>query len=165
MNKTLFQARFWSACLGNLFEHYDTALFGFLSPFLAPLIFPKQDPLSALILTYAMIPLGMLARPIGSLVFGYIGDVYGRRKALFITLSVMAIVSVGIAFTPTYKQIGAVSPIIFGLSRVLQNFLSAGESMGGAIFLLENTHLKYHLPLFHSGCSLQLHFQDKPYLL
>ena len=59
--------RFWSAWLGNLFEHYDSALFGFLSPFLAPLFFPKQEPLTALILTYAMIPLGMLARPIGSL--------------------------------------------------------------------------------------------------
>src|SRR4051812_25423429 len=96
----------FSAWLGNLFEHYDTALFGFLSPFLAPLIFPKQDPLTALILTYAMIPLGMLARPIGSLFFGYIGDVYGRAVALFWTLAGMAIISLCIALTPLYAQVG-----------------------------------------------------------
>jgi MFS family permease len=47
------------------------------------LIFPKQEPMTALILTYAIIPLSMVARPIGSLVFGYIGDAYGRGSALF----------------------------------------------------------------------------------
>ena len=97
---TLLTSRFqlWSACLGNLFEHYDTALFGFLSPFLAPLIFPEKDPMTALILTYAIIPLGMVARPIGSLVFGYIGDVYGRRHALFLTLAGMSLISGCITF-------------------------------------------------------------------
>jgi MFS family permease len=133
-----------NACLGNLFEHYDTALFGFLSPFLAPLIFPDQDPLTALILTYAIIPLGMLARPIGSLVFGWIGDIYGRNQALFFTLAGMSLVSGCIAFTPTYGQVGIFAPLIFCLGRVLQNFLSAGESMGGAIYLLENAPESKH---------------------
>lgn len=133
-----------SSFLGNLFEHYDTALFGFLSPFLAPLIFPGHDPLTALILTYAIIPLGMLARPIGSLVFGFIGDVYGRKQALFFTLAGMSLVSGCIAFSPTYEQVGIFAPLIFFLGRVLQNFLAAGESMGGAIYLLENTPEKKH---------------------
>lgn len=138
------RSQLWSACLGNLFEHYETALFGFLSVFLAPLIFPEQEPITALILTFAMIPLGMVARPIGSLVFGYIGDIYGRKHALFLTLAGMAVVSGGIAFSPTYQQAGFLSPIIFGLGRILQNFFSAGETMGGAIFLLENTPEKRH---------------------
>lgn len=133
-----------NACLGNLFEHYDTALFGFLTPFLAPLIFPKHDPITALILTYAIIPLGMVARPIGSLVFGYIGDVYGRDYALFITLSGMSFVSGCIALSPTYLQVGLIAPILFFLGRILQNFLAAGETMGGAIFLLENSSEKRH---------------------
>lgn len=123
----------WSAFLGNLFEHYDTALFGLLSPFLSPLLFPGHEPLTALILTYAIIPLGMFARPFGSLVFGYIGDVYGRKQALFLTLAGMAIVSGGIALTPLSF------PLIFCLGRLLQNFFASGETMGGAIFLLENT--------------------------
>lgn len=134
----------WNACLGNLFEHYDTALFGFLSPFLAPLIFPKEDPITALILTYAIIPLGMLARPLGAFVFGFIGDAYGRERSLFLTLAGMGVVSGCIAMTPTYVQVGILAPILFCIGRVLQNFLAAGETMGGAIFILENASEKRH---------------------
>lgn len=134
----------WNACLGNLFEHYETALFSYLSPFLAPLIFPDKEPIVALILTYAIIPLGMLARPIGSLVFGYIGDVYGRRHALFLTLAGMSFVSGCIACSPTYTQVGVFAPILFCIGRAMQNFLAAGETMGGAIFLLENSSAKHH---------------------
>ncbi len=146
----------WSAYLGNLFEHYDTALFGFLSPFLAPLIFPEKDPVTALILTYAIIPLGMLARPFGSLVFGYIGDAYGRKHALFLTLAGMSFVSGCIALSPTYLQAGILAPIIFFLGRVLQNFLAAGETMGGAIFLLENSSERRHdlLSSFYSASTM-----------
>ncbi|HNA62024.1 MAG TPA: MFS transporter [Rhabdochlamydiaceae bacterium] len=149
---TTSRRQLWNACLGNLFEHYDTALFGFLSPFLAPLIFPDKEPIVALILTYAIIPLGMLARPIGSLVFGYIGDVYGRKQALFWTLAGMSFVSGCIAFSPTYSQAGILAPIIFCIGRALQNFLAAGETMGGAIFLLENSPEKRH-DLFSSFYS------------
>ncbi len=141
---TATRSQLWNACLGNFFEHYDTALLGFLSPFLAPLIFPKEEPVTALIWTYALIPLGMLARPLGSLVFGYIGDVYGRRHALFLTLAGMSLVSGGFALIPTYAQVGLLAPLLFCLGRILQNFLSAGETMGGAIFLLENSSEKKH---------------------
>lgn len=135
---------FLSAFLGNLFEHYDAALFGLLSPFLAPFIFPDKDPTSALILTYAMIPMGMLARPFGALVFGFIGDRRGRGYALFITLLGMGVVSLGIGLCPTYVQGGILAPILFCLGRILQNFFAAGETMGGAIFLLDQTQEKKH---------------------
>lgn len=144
MTASISRSQLWNACLGNLFEHYDTALFGFLSPFLAPLIFPEKDPMTALILTYAIIPLGMLARPIGSLVFGYIGDVYGRKHALFLTLAGMSLISGFIALSPTYNQVGLLAPLIFCFGRAMQNFLAAGETMGGAIFLLESTPEKHH---------------------
>lgn len=149
----------WNTCLGNLFEHYDTALFGFLSPFLAPLIFPEQDPITALLLTYAIIPLGMLARPLGALVFGYIGDVYGRGHALFLTLGGMACVSGCIAFTPTYMQAGMLAPILFFLGRAAQNFMAAGETMGGAIYVLENASEKRHdvLSSLYSSSALGGH--------
>jgi MFS family permease len=139
-----FSIELFSAWLGNLFEHYDTALFGCLSPFLAPLIFPNNDPITALILTYALIPLGMLARPIGSLFFGYIGDVYGRKQALFLSLAGMSVISAGIALSPTYARAGIFAPVIFCIGRVLQNFLASGETMGGAIYLLENTPRQQH---------------------
>ncbi len=149
----------WNACLGNLFEHYDTALFGFLSPFLAPLIFPEHEPMTALILTYAIIPLGMLARPLGALVFGYIGDIYGRERSLFLTLAGMALVSGCSAFTPTYLSAGLLAPLLFCLGRVLQNFLAAGETMGGGIFILENAPAKRHdlLSGFYSASAMGGH--------
>jgi MFS transporter, MHS family, proline/betaine transporter len=149
----------WNACFGNLFEHYDTALFGFLSPFLAPLIFPDHEPITALILTYAIIPLGMLARPFGALVFGYVGDVYGREHSLFLTLAGMAFVSGFIAFSPTYLQVGMLAPLLFFFGRALQNFFAAGETMGGAIFILENASEKRHdvLSGFYSASAIGGH--------
>lgn len=161
MHKTTPPSRFqlWNACFGNLFEHYDTALFGFLSPFLAPVIFPEKDPLTALILTYMIIPLGMLARPFGSLVFGYIGDFYGRSYALFLTLAGMSLVSGCIALSPTYSQAGMLAPLFFCLCMAFQNFLAAGETMGGAIFLLENAPEKRHdlLSSFYNASTMGGH--------
>lgn len=128
----------WSMLLGNMFEHYDAALFSLLSPLLAPLFFPGQDPITALILTYCIIPLGMAARPIGSLIFGYIGDTKGRKKALVITLTGMAIVTASMGLLPTYQQVGFLAPVLLSLGRILQNFFAAGETVGGALFLIEN---------------------------
>ncbi len=146
LDKNVYQQRalLWSGYLGNFFEHYDTALFGFLSFFLAEMMFPKHDCIMALVLTYAIIPLGLLARPIGALFFGYIGDTYGRGHALFISLGGMAVVSILITFTPTYGQVGLVTPIIFTFFRLMQNFLSSGEAMGGGIFLLEHAPKSEH---------------------
>lgn len=138
------QRLLWSTCLGNFFEYYDTTLYAFLSAFLAPLLFPEEDQITGLILMYAIIPLGMLARPIGAIVFGYIGDIYGRQQALFFTLGGMSLISGCIALSPTYSQAGIIAPIIFCVGRMVQNFFSAGEAMGGAIYLLENTDEERH---------------------
>ncbi len=78
----LFRHRL-AAMIGNILEHYDNVLFGLLVPFIAPLFFPHSDPLTALILTYGMLPLGILMRPLGSLFFGWMGDRWGRTRALF----------------------------------------------------------------------------------
>lgn len=129
----------WSLLLGNLFEHYDAALFSLLTPFLAPLFFPSQDPLTALILTYCIIPLGMIARPLGSLVFGYIGDTHGRKEALVLSLTGMAIVTGCMGFLPTYHQAGILAPILLSIGRLFQNFFEAGQTIGGAIYLIENS--------------------------
>ncbi|MBP9840903.1 MAG: MFS transporter [Simkaniaceae bacterium] len=121
-----------SAIIGNFLEHYDTALFGFVAPFIAPLFFPESTPLTALILTYGMLPLGIVTRPLGALFFGWIGDKYGRRQALFYSLLGMAMVTMGMGSLPFY-------PLLLALGRMLQSFCAAGESIGGAIFVLENT--------------------------
>lgn len=125
--------------IGNLLEHYDNALFGLLAPFLAPLFFEEQDPLTALILTYGMLPLGFVTRPLGSLFFGWMGDRYGRKEALFCSLLGMAVVTIGMGCLPVYQEIGFWAPLLLALGRMLQNFFVAGESTGGAIFVLEHT--------------------------
>lgn len=131
-----------AAVIGNIFEHYDNALFGLLAPFLAPLFFHSHDPFTALVLTYAMIPLGMFARPFGSLCFGLIADRIGRRQALFWSLSGMAITTILLGFLPTSKEIGALAPIFLGLLRLVQSFFAAGETTGGAVFVLEHIDIR-----------------------
>jgi MFS family permease len=131
-----------AAVIGNIFEHYDNALFGLLAPFLAPLFFHSQDPFTALFLTYAMIPMGMIARPFGSLCFGLIADRIGRRQALFWSLSGMAATTIALGFLPTSKEVGALAPILLGLLRLIQSFFAAGETTGGAVFVLEHTDIQ-----------------------
>ncbi len=131
--------RYFAGLFGNIFEHYDAALFGFLAPFLAPLFFPSIDPIEGLIYTYALLPFGFLSRPIGAIFFGKMGDRVGRRKTLAITLFGMAICTGMIGFLPIYEMAGVVAPILLGALRLLQNFFSAGEITGGAIYILEGT--------------------------
>jgi len=138
MRNSSFRNRL-AGIVGNFLDHYDNALFGLLAPFIAPLFFPDNDPITALILTYSMLPLGIITRPLGSLFFGWIGDTFGRRQALFCSLVGMAAVTMSIAFLPTYKDIGFSAPLLLATARMLQSFFAAGEVTGGAIFVLEHT--------------------------
>lgn len=131
-----------AAVIGNIFEHYDNALFGLLAPFLAPLFFHSQDPFTALILTYAMIPLGMLARPVGAFSFGLIADKKGRKEALFFSLSGMATTTIAIGFLPTSHEVGILAPIFLSLLRLTQSFFAAGQTAGGAVYVLEQTEVR-----------------------
>jgi MFS family permease len=124
--------------IGNVLGNYDKALFGLLAPFIAPLFFDK-DPLTALILTYAMLPLGILTRPLGSLFFGWIGDRYGRRQALCYSLLGMAFITLGIGCLPLYKTVGVLAPLGLAAGRMLQSFFAAGEATGASLYILENT--------------------------
>jgi hypothetical protein len=124
--------------IGNLLDHYDTALYGLLGPLLASLFFPKSDPLTQLILVYALVPLGMLARPLGALLIGRIGDTKGRKEALLFSLIGMALVTMAIGALPTYAMIGLAAPCLLACGRILQNFFSAGESVGGVVTLIES---------------------------
>lgn len=135
----VFSTNFFSSLLGNTFEHYDKALFAFLAPFIAPLFFPQASHITALILTYGIMPLGLLSKPLGALVFGRLGDLRGRKTALFYTLSGMALTTIGIGTLPTFRKGGIWAPILLALGRLLQNFFASGETTGGALLILENT--------------------------
>lgn len=126
-----------ASIIGNVLEHYDNAIFGLLAPFIAPLFFDDKDPLTALILTYGMLPLGLIMRPLGSLYFGWIGDCFGREKALLYSLLGMAITTFSMGCIPTYKDVGLWAPILLASGKMAQSFFASGEAVGGAIFALE----------------------------
>ncbi|MBA3958252.1 MAG: MFS transporter [Parachlamydiaceae bacterium] len=140
----LTRSQLWSTLLGNVFEHYDTALYALLSPFIAPLFFPHFDPLTALIFTYAIIPLGMIVRPLGSLFFGYLGERFGYKTALMTSLFGMACISALMGSIPTYAQAGILAPLLLLACKSLQNVFSVGETIGGAVYLLSNTREQKH---------------------
>jgi len=134
--------RYWAAVVGNILEHYDLALYGFLIPFLAPLFFPHEDPVYSLLAAFALLPLSSLSRPLGAYVFGRIGDRLGRSKSLSITLIGMAVATVAMGCLPTYEQAGWIAPALLTTCRLLQSFFASGENTGGALFLLEQTEQK-----------------------
>lgn len=126
--------------IGNALEYYDFFLYSFFVSILSPLFFPASDPLTGLMMGFSVFAVGYISRPIGALVFGHWGDKFGRKKALFGTLLLMAFSTVGIGFLPTYETIGIFSPIFLVFFRLLQGLATGGEINGAAVFGLEQTH-------------------------
>jgi MHS family proline/betaine transporter-like MFS transporter len=107
MNKQpLLKSHFIGASLGTMVEYYDYAVFSLYLPIIAPLFFPAETAYGSLIKGYWILLLTALARPLGGLAFGYLGDFYGRRNALLWSMSGIAIATAAIGFTPSYATIG-----------------------------------------------------------
>src|ERR1700752_3294234 len=125
------------ATSGNFLEQFDFFLFGFYAPVIAKAFFPSENDTAALLNTFGVFWLGALMRPVGAIVLGAYIDRIARRQGLIVTLSIMAIGTVVIAFCPSYATIGVAAPIIVLLGRLLQGF-SAGVELGGvSVYLLE----------------------------
>ena len=77
--------------IGNLLEWYDFAVFGYFAPFISSQFFPTDDPVSGLINTFGVFAAGYFARPIGGVLFGQIGDRLGRKRALQLSILLMAV--------------------------------------------------------------------------
>src|SRR5690606_12627572 len=120
-------------------EYYDMSLYGLMAPLLISIFLPGVDKLDALILTFVMTPISIIVRPIGAVVIGRIGDIYGRKRALLISIGGMAAVTGMIGALPDYQSIGYLAPISFVIFRSLQGFFLAGEYNGAAIFSLEHS--------------------------
>jgi MHS family proline/betaine transporter-like MFS transporter len=126
-------------------EWYDFALYGYLAPVTADLFFPNDDPLVSLINTYAIFALGFLARPLGGIVFGHIGDRFGRRRLLTLSVLLMAAPTFLIGLLPTYASLGLLAPLLLAILRLLQGLSTGGEFAGSIILLVE------HAPDRHRG--------------
>src|SRR6201990_1268496 len=125
------------ATSGNFLEQFDFFLFGFYAQDIAKAFFPAQDETAALLNAYGVFWLGALMRPIGAVVLGAYIDRIGRRPGLIVTLALMALGTVVIAFCPPYASIGIAATIIVLIGRLIQGF-SAGVELGGvSVYLSE----------------------------
>ena len=95
---------------GTVIEWYDFYLYALLTPFLAPLFFPNDNPTASLLAGFAVYGAGFAVRPFGALVFGRIGDVIGRKYAFLLTVSIMGGATTLVGILPTYAHIGILAP-------------------------------------------------------
>lgn len=126
-----------ASSIGNLMENYDNLIYGYLAVFIGFNFFPSDDPATSLLATFATFAVGFVARPIGTLVFGHIGDRYGRKPALLISVFGMAAVTILIGILPTYDTIGVVAAVLLVALRMCQGMAVAGEWAGSAALLVE----------------------------
>lgn len=123
---------------GSALEWYDYFLFGAAAALVfGEVFFPGQDPTAALLLSLATFGAGFVARPVGALVFGHIGDRYGRRPALVATLLLMGLATTAMALIPSHATIGVWAPLLLVLARLLQGMGSGAEYSGASVFAVE----------------------------
>lgn len=124
---------------GALMEWYDFFVFGTASALvLGKLFFPAGNPTLATMSAFATFGVGFLARPLGGVIFGHLGDRAGRKKTLIITLSVVGTCTFAIGLLPTYHAAGAWAPILLVLLRLGQGFGLGGEYGGAALMTIEH---------------------------
>ena len=129
----------FSCFLASCLEIYDFAIFGFLSVSLHKNYLSFLDVGTATLVTYVFFAVGALFRPIGSLIFGYIGDVYGRKTALVSSVSLMGLASFTMCVLPSYEMIGLWSCGLIILIRIVHGISVGGEFTGAIIFAVEHS--------------------------
>lgn len=123
--------------IGNVTEWYNFMLYGFLAPVISNLFFPTNNKLLSLSFTFTLFAVSFLVRPIGGMLFGWIGDVYGRQRALLASLMLMSVPTFLIGCLPTYATLGVISPILLCVLRVCQGLSAGGEHTGSAVYVAE----------------------------
>ncbi len=130
-----------SASIGNVLEWYDYTLYAYFATVITVLFFPFGDQYTAALLTFATFSVGLIARPIGGLIFGYIGDRYSRKQSLLISVLLMSIPTLCIGLLPTYKDIGIFAPILLIICRIVQGIALGGEFGSSCVYLYESVPL------------------------
>lgn len=125
--------------IGNVLEWYDFAVYAYFATVLANNFFPKEDEVAGLIATFGIFAIGYLVRPLGGLIFGRIGDKYGRKKALTNSVLLMAIPTTLIGLIPTYSSLGLWAAAILMFLRLLQGISVGGELTGSISFIVEKS--------------------------
>lgn len=128
-----------ASTVGTALEWYDFALYGTAAALILPhVFFPGDAPDTAVLASLATFAVGFFARPVGGIIIGLLGDRFGRRQMLFVTLLLMAVSSTLIGCLPTYEQVGAWAPIMLVALRVLQGLGAGGEYAGAMLLSAEH---------------------------
>ena len=127
------------ACaIGQVFEIFDFVIYGFFAVAIGRAFFPSADPIASLLASFATFAVGFLMRPVGAMVIGWYGDRFGRRRALVVTIGLMAVATGATGLVPGYASIGLYGAILLVVCRMVQGFSTGGEWGGAAAFLVEH---------------------------
>ena len=140
LSKAMVRRIVFSSSIGNALEWFDFLVYGYFATTIGRLFFPAQDAISSLLAAFGVFAAGFLMRPLGSLVFGYIGDKKGRKLALTASVALMALPTFLIGALPTYEQIGSWASVLLILMRLLQGLSVGGEYTTSSIFLVERSN-------------------------
>lgn len=123
--------------IGTFLEYFDVMLYVHLAVLLNELFFPKTDPKTAALLSAFAFCSTYVLRPFGALFFGYIGDNLGRKAAIILSTSLMAVACFFMSILPTYAEVGIFASVAMIACRILQGFSATGEVIGAEIYLSE----------------------------
>lgn len=123
---------------GSVIEYYDFIVYAFLATTIAPQFFPHESKSAALLSTLAVFGAGYVARPLGAIFFGWLGDRHGRRVALLSTVTGMGLATCLLGVIPTYSQVGVLAPLLLMLIRLVQGFSAGGELIGAVTYVAES---------------------------
>lgn len=147
------------ACIsGNIIEWYEFSLFVFLAAQISPHFFNISEPITAKVFVLLTFAIGFISRPLGGVIFGVIGDAFGRKKVLFFSVSLMTFANCLIGILPGYADIGWISPALLILCRLAQGISGGGEFTTSMVYLTENSKDQQTMAgsLSYSGAQLGL---------
>ncbi|PKP96370.1 MAG: MFS transporter, partial [Alphaproteobacteria bacterium HGW-Alphaproteobacteria-15] len=123
---------------GTIFEWYDFFIYGTLAYILKDAFYATDNETLGLLLVWSTFAVGFAFRPLGAILFGFLGDRLGRKYTFLVTVTLMGIATAGVGLIPTIDTIGVAAPIIVILLRILQGLALGGEYGGAAIYVSEH---------------------------
>ncbi len=123
--------------IGTIIEMYDLSVYGYMAVFISANFFSNLSTSLALVNTFAVFFIGFITRPLGAIAFGWVGDYLGRKRALLISIFLMAIATAVVGFLPTYYLAGVLAVVLLIVARLFQGISVGGEYIGSVIYLYE----------------------------
>lgn len=129
----------FASAFGTLFEWYDFLIYGTAAALVFnTLFFPQVDPVTGMLASLLTFSVGFIARPVGGILFGHLGDRIGRKRTLMLTMLIMGLATFAIGILPTYQSIGVWAAVLLVLLRLLQGLAFGGEWSGASVMILEH---------------------------